>query len=79
MYPNPAFNRIYLKTKTVPCTIIIKNKGGKELYRQITNDYHLLVDISDFREGTYLVTVDNGTQKRKLCLFKNNDYPPCWE
>ena len=75
MYPNPASNTIYFYFQTVPCTVIIESRVGKELYRQITNDYCLAVDISDFRDGTYLVKVDDGTQKSNLCLFKDSGEP----
>jgi hypothetical protein len=72
MYPNPASSRICLYFQTVESrTVIIKNTWGKKFYNQTINDLQILIDISDYPKGTYLVIVDDGNQKSKLCLFKD--------
>jgi hypothetical protein len=74
MYPNPVSSVVYLKFgSAMPRTVIIKNTIGKEVYRSTIDNGYSLIDISDFRDGTYLVIVDDGTQKIKLCLFKDSD------
>jgi len=71
MYPNPATDFITLEFKSKGERIVtIKKKAGKELLRETVSDYRIQIDISDFPVGNYLLTIDDGKQKIKWCLFK---------
>ena len=72
MCPNPASSVVtFLDFRGIGTkTVTIKNRWGKKMLRQTTDSAHETIDISDFPDGTYVVTVDDGEQKINLCLFK---------
>ena len=73
MYPNPASKNITVEFKTSgERTLTIKKKLGKEVFRETTSNCKLIIDISDFPDGNYVLTIDDGKQKSKWCLFKKS-------
>ncbi|CAN5540341.1 hypothetical protein BH11BAC2_BH11BAC2_21070 [soil metagenome] len=70
LYPNPAENYIALKLEqSVSNAIVdISDINGKSIYHRRLNALQIVIDISEFNSGIYLVTVDIDGKKfcRKL-------------
>ncbi|MDR2972300.1 MAG: T9SS type A sorting domain-containing protein [Bacteroidales bacterium] len=74
MFPNPASDIITLEFFTINQRIItVKNSGGKEMKRDSTSEVKIHIDISNYPKGRYVVIIDDGKKKTKLCLIKNNE------
>lgn len=75
IYPNPAHGEFSLNIKhTGMVNITIHNKLGGEVFSQenyIDNELNETIDLSEFAEGLYFVTIktENNTHMRKLILL----------
>lgn len=81
VYPNPVFDNLtihYKLSEETNVELIIYNLKGSIVKipvsgeHQLKGDYHKVVDVSDFREGSYLVSLslDNFKQTIKFCIVK---------
>jgi len=73
MYPNPAYEVVYLIFKTADShTVTITNVNGKVLLDQSfdVDTETIAINVSTYPAGKYRVTVNNGKQKSTLCLVK---------
>lgn len=69
VFPNPASNQIHISLPILdsPSLIIVNDMSGKLLFETNTNNPNLMIDVSNFESGVYLVTYLNekvtGTKK----------------
>jgi len=73
IYPNPAHERIMIKTPDMPLEISICNQAGTTIavtVKKISSNLST-IDISDLRAGFYLVSVSNrqGVTRNKLVVY----------
>jgi hypothetical protein len=57
IYPNPAKDRIYISSNTAIDKILVYNIFGQMMYKSSKKDNSIIVDISNFAKGIYLVKV----------------------
>jgi len=72
MYPNPASHFVRIFSESGTHIVTITDKCGKECLHQSFDDYINTIDISDYPEGTYSVTIDDVRHKITLCLIKKD-------
>ena len=72
MYPNPAAHYIRILSESAHNIVTITDKCGKEFLHQSFDYFKETLDVSDYPEGTYNVTIDDGKHKITLCLIKKN-------
>lgn len=64
IYPNPAFDYIFVSSEAAEQTILeIRDGLGRIVSRSIFKSNHLLVDISDLVDGIYFVEVQSRSDK----------------
>ncbi len=73
MYPNPVRNRLSIRAKENIQKILIRDLQGQLLLKQSANDTIARLDLSNFRNGVYLVQLhtDTGTQTRFIVVRRN--------
>lgn len=65
IYPNPASDFIIIKNIDVSINqITIHNINGQLVYQQAINNENMLVDISGFKNGTYLIILGSNTKQQ---------------
>lgn len=68
IYPNPAKNRIYISSNTIIDEILVYNIFGKIVHKSSKSDNSIILDISDYAKGIYVVKVftDGNSQTKKI-------------
>ena len=71
IYPNPAKDMLTVKAENVS-NVMIYNSLGQKVYEQATNVSEILINLSDFETGIYLVKViaDGNEITRKISVLK---------
>lgn len=64
-YPNPAIDKTYVNVdfESSTATLTIYNVLGKMIERRQITSGLITIDVSDFKEGIYLYTLDADGQK----------------
>jgi hypothetical protein len=74
IYPVPAYRTVYIShpQMTTPAVITIYTIAGERMKVVYTlpNNFETPIDVSNFREGIYLVELNTGTEKKILRLLK---------
>jgi hypothetical protein len=74
IYPVPAYRTVYIShpQMTTPAVITIYTITGEKMKVLYTlpNNFETPIDVSNFREGIYLVELNIGTEKKILRLLK---------
>ena len=66
IYPNPAKNRVYISSNTAINKVVIHNIFGQTMHKSSEDKNNTTIDISNFSNGIYLVTVfGDGFSKTK--------------
>jgi hypothetical protein len=70
LYPNPATTSISLSGITENSEILMTDLHGKIIFRTITSDRNLTLDVSIFERGIYIVRVNSsrGTVVKRIVL-----------
>jgi hypothetical protein len=72
IYPNPTDGAVTLEFETAAARhITISDMSGKTLARQTANDQTVVVDMSNYPAGVYLITIDEGKAKSTTRVVKN--------
>jgi hypothetical protein len=72
LYPNPTEGAVTLEFETATTRhITVSDMAGKTLARQTANDQTVVVDMSSYPAGVYLITIDEGKDKRSVRVVKN--------
>jgi pectin methylesterase-like acyl-CoA thioesterase len=74
IYPVPAYRTVYIShpQMATPAVITIYTIAGEKMKVVYTlpNNFETPIDVSNFREGIYLVELNTGTEKKILRLLK---------
>lgn len=71
LYPSPAINELNISTSfksNLPSMIIITDLVGRKVFEKQYNDSNIkdLLDISNFKDGTYFLTLSNNTLSKTV-------------
>lgn len=66
IFPNPAQTSIQINDVAIGSDIAIYNASGQMMYQNNTTDTNVLVDVSNFSQGMYLITLQmkDGTLRK---------------
>lgn len=63
-YPNPAIGKTYIEVSfTGDATLTIYNVVGKVIEARNVTSNMIVLDVSNYREGIYLYTLESGGEK----------------
>jgi hypothetical protein len=72
VYPNPTDGALTIEFETACERVItLSDTGGKLLLRQTVSDATVLLDMSNYPVGVYLLTVSDGKQQTSTRIIKN--------
>ncbi|NOQ74187.1 MAG: T9SS type A sorting domain-containing protein [Crocinitomix sp.] len=79
IYPNPSFNNATIKFNNANednYQLLITNLSGQQLYSEKVSGTNLStgykLDLQNFEQGVYFVSIQNGSEVRVVKLVKGN-------
>lgn len=69
-YPNPVTDQLNLRANEMINSVSISNILGQEVYRAEINSLHNSIDFSEFKNGTYFVSVKIGDTEGTVKVLK---------
>lgn len=71
IFPNPSINSLFIKSDNVIKSYKIKSQLGQIMNQEMTNSDLLSIDISNYANGVYLVSVTTDTETIVQTFTKN--------
>lgn len=63
LYPNPTNNQLVIQSNKQIQEIVIIDIYGKTVYKTKVNDLQITLDLTDFSNGNYFISIDSQTEK----------------
>lgn len=70
LYPNPASEFVFIKSKKLISQVVIVNVLGKQVLKSYPNKTEFRLDINSLPNGLYFVKLNNNTSTRVFKMYK---------
>lgn len=71
VFPNPVKDKLTIESNIFIERIVIFDALGKQLYNENINNTNLNIDLSNFNEGLYILSVRSGSIQNQIKFIKN--------